>query len=350
MKQNKFNTINIFLIIGFTLSIFCLSFIISSNYKNYKYVLEENQFYNNFNDFSIYLKKESKLSDITKMLEENNIHMYSTPQMIEETKIGADIYANKVMGISKGININKYTSIKGRNFTEEDFIENKKVAIIGSTLSRALDKEGNNEYIELYGEKYEIIGVIYDSDYLAFSSFIPINTMPYYNNLYESFFYWLDKEELEQLNYIDNNKINYSISNIPNKNIIEFVFNNSLIIEESIVDLTLCILALILFCIFYVYSIKKEFSIMRILGAKPKDILFENIKKLIPIYLISLILGLIISYGVVNMSNKYIDDMFASIDINNILITTILSFLIVIFVSFICLYKIMKFKVLEDIR
>lgn len=350
MSKIKLNAINIFLVVGFTLSIFCLSFIISSNYKNYKYVIEENEFYDNFNNFSIYSNKEVKLSNITKTLEDNNIHIYSTPQMIEQTKIGEDIYANKVMGVSKYFDINKYTKIKGRNFIEKDFIENRKVAIIGNTLNKALEKEGNNEYIELYGEQYKIIGVIYDSDYLAFSSFIPINTMSYYNNSYDNFFYWIDKEDSKNFNYTANNEINYDISSIPSKNILEFVMNNSLIIEESIIDLILSILTLILFCIFYVYSIRKEFSIMRILGAKPIDILLENIKKLIPMYLISLLLGLITSYVVVYISNKYINDMFASVDINNILITIVVSFLIVIIVSFICLYRVMRFKILEDIR
>ena len=54
---------------------------------------------------------------------------------------------------------------KGRNFTQEDFEEQRRVALVSENMIGNLQQKGKNYYISIENEEYQVVGIYEPADY-----------------------------------------------------------------------------------------------------------------------------------------------------------------------------------------
>lgn len=69
-----------------------------------------------------------------------------------------------------------------------------------------------------------------------------------------------------------------------------------------------------------------------------------------PVYIISWGVGIIIAREIVNYIISNIDNIFYKVDLLNILLTFGIGFILTLATSTLCMYKALRFKMLEDIK
>lgn len=261
--------------IGFAITTLCMSIIISAIFIDIKYAVSENEFNEKWNILNINLEEVRSLEEIDSMIE-NDSDIFLTTQNVDFVTLNNEDYINKVMGVSKKTNIENYAKIEWRQDGEKIFYDKREGVIVGETLINELKQQGENKYIEIKGEKHRIVGVIKDSQYLSFSTFMPIERLKNYKIKTDIISLYMPKDLKKSLESLKD--VNYNITEIENKKIIKEVLTRSMTIKEDIFDFGISIIIVVIFGIFLVYIRKRDFSIMRLLGAKPKDILMENIR------------------------------------------------------------------------
>lgn len=341
MKKN----INALLVFGFSIALFTISFIISSNYINIKYAIDENKFNKTFKYLDIELRTPLTLLESNNILKNIGIDKYATQPTLVVNRIGETDYANKLIGISENFNIDHYFNIEWIENGKNDLDSGMNVVVVGESLMQALNKTDNSKYLEIKGENRKIVGVLKDSQYASFMTFMPIKYFIDKNELSHKISYFIDKNM--EVTFED---LKGTLTNMPTKNVLKFAIEKSMTIEGEIVDVVLGIVTIAIFSICYVHINKRKFSIMRLVGAKPKHILYDYIKNLLPIFLGAFFIAIIFSSLSINYISKYIDDIFFKVDLINICMTGIIGFTLTIIISSICMIKTLKFQILEDIR
>ncbi|CDG00788.1 Putative Uncharacterized protein [Clostridium chauvoei JF4335] len=342
MKKN----INTLLTLGFSIALFTISFIISSNYINIKYVIDENKFNDTFSYLDIHLQTPLSLLESNKLLKSIGINKYATQPSLVVNRIGETDYANKLIGVSENFNIEDYFNIEWLSNGKNDFYNRTDVVIIGNSLMQALNKlNSSTEYIEIQGENRKIAGVLKDSQYASFMTFMPIEYLRKENELSNIIQCFVDKNT-----NIAFGNLKGAIHNSPAKNVLKFAIDKSMTIEGEIVDIILGILTIVIFSICYVQINKRKFSIMRLVGAKQKHILYEYIRCLLPMFSIAFFIAIYFSSITINYISNNIDDIFFKVDLINICMTGIIGFILILLTSLLCMINTLRFRILEDIR
>lgn len=65
-----------------------------------------------------------------------------------------------VRGVMFKGDIQKPPIIEGRFLEENDFFNNKKVAVVGKSFKESIKKGNSRQYMSLFGEEYEVIGIL----------------------------------------------------------------------------------------------------------------------------------------------------------------------------------------------
>lgn len=352
-KFLRISNIEFFLILGFFISAFSFSIIISSSYRSYRVVVEKNNFNKDYNMLSLKTKgKEITGANVVDLLESKGVDNITTAQLITNFQVGDDFIVNRIIGVTKGFNIEKYDIIEGRNFTQEEKCSNKKIAIIGNNLKKYVVKVDDKSYIKVFDENYEVVGIMRDSEFLKEVSIVPIKSLYFIDNKYKQFNLLVGVNQLDKLNTSNFSEFEFSANNIPHVSVIKYLFRNVSILKDNVYGVLLGIINLILFSYFFAQNIKPKIAIMKVLGAKNIDVYKEVFGKITKISVLGIILGLIFSKLTIILINTTFARNYGyqSLNIYNILITSLLIFLISNIVSLIILFNVIKFKLLKEIR
>lgn len=187
---------------------------------------------------------------------------------------------------------------EGRNFTYKDIKERNKVVIIGKEFKRLVKEDDGEKYINVYGEKYEVIGTT-NNDVLKYEIFVNLGLIDEEETGSEFIICsnTLTEKELVEVIYKYEDKYPESIEisqDKLSKFTIKDVFERySQIIENYLTMIIVSILALITSTMFLADKIKSEISIKTLCGATKKDIASIIIKRASTIGMISAIVSYI---------------------------------------------------------
>ena len=349
-KYIKLKSTEIFIIIGFFISIYSFSIIVSSIQSYYKCVTEENKFNRNYNNVVIQNTVKTQSLSMIQLLEDNKINNIISSENETIIKHEDKYVANDIVGAAKGFDINKYGEIEGRDFSKNELNGTEKVAIIGKNISRLTEKKNNKQYIKVFNDYYEVIGIVKDNEYWRQTTIVPIRSLNSFEGQSNKFSYRIDRSSTNKLAKLNTSSMTINVTPLEEKNVIKYLFDNVYDLKDYVYQLAFSIINLIIFTSFFSYSIKRKLAIMRVLGAKNSYIFKEIFTKLIKLSLISIILGIIFSSTTIHISNIGIPNQFKSLNIYNVLITTFLTYIIIFIFSFVILLNIMKFNLLKDIR
>lgn len=351
IKHIKVTKVEFFLILGFFISTFSFSIIISSTYRHYSKISEKNRFFDNYNLVTIESKNNIvKMSSVVNILEKSDIHNTSTHPMQTVFEFGNNFIINEVIGACEGFNIENYAKVQGRNLNDKDLNSNSRIAIIGEGLKKyAIDIDGKL-YMKIFDESYEVIGIIKNSAFFMNSSIIPIRSLPFINNEYDEFNQLVHKDDINKLENISRDEFNISVREIPKEPIVKYLFKWVPNLKENMYGILLGIVNLILFSIFFANSIKRKIAVMKVLGAKNSHIYKEVLFNILKVSSLGILLGLLISNLTISFMSKAFVNMYSPIDIYNIGITILLVYFVSILVSVVILFNVINFKLLKDIR
>lgn len=288
MKSNMFRKKMHLNIIIVSVTMFLLSISVSLINNDMNHV-------NNYNN--MYLKNNIKV------LINNNID-----NIIKELAINKDISILSEKSIfingsnSKGV---YFESVpidipigEGRNFTYKDIKERNKAIIIGREFKHLVKEDNGEKYINVYGEKYEVIGIT-NNDVLKYDVFVNLDLIDA-GAMGSEFIICsntLTEKELVEVIYKCEDKYPESIEisqNKLSKFTIEDVFERySQIIENYLTMIIVSTLALITSTMFLADKIKSEIYIKTLCGATKKGIASIIIKKASTIGIISAIVSYI---------------------------------------------------------
>ena len=357
--MSKYNKLNLFLIIGYLISSFAFSITISTVYSKFNKVTEINEFYSNYNMLNISIKNydnEDMYSDpipLSKII--NHINDAGYNQIIlnpiqTQVQIGDNSYINDIWPCSSGIDIHSDNIIKGRYFDYDELNSNEKLAVIGFGLERIIEKREDGDYIKVFDDYYKVIGVIKDTELFKYSSIIPLKSLYFINdNISNINFLENYKQNTDIIDSIDTNiLINKSpIYKVP---VIKYLFKNVYELKNSLYQVILAITNLLLFSYFFSKSIREKAAIMKVLGARNIDVFKDIFGTFIRIASIGVIGGLLLSKITIDFMMKTFVSQYSSMNIENIIITCLLIFLISSVVSICVLFDIIRFKLMKEIR
>lgn len=360
----KYEKTNIFLIIGYLVSVFAFSLTLSNVSSRYNQVTETNKFYKDYNTLNLVQEnidfQDEKMSDsnnesLTLLKTINTLEEYGYKQLIfnpmqTQVEVNNNYYINDIWPCSAGINIHSTDIIKGRYFTNEELDSNEKLAVIGSGLERLIEKKAEEEYIKVFNEYYKVIGVINNTEVFKYSSIIPLKSLYFIN------------EENPNATFLENSLNNTDILNIDNENltihknsiakvpVIKYLFKHVYELKNNLYQIALGLINLLLFSYFFSKNIKSKVAIMRILGAKNIDIFKELFTTFIKIASFSLLLGLLLTKFTVDFMSKAFISSYSPVNIENIILTSAAIFLVSSIVSICVLFNVIRFKIMKEIR
>lgn len=257
---------------------------------------------------------------------------------------------------------NIYPLYSGRYFSESELLLDDNVAMIGYNILNQTYTKGGNQYIDIYGVKYRVIGVIgrYTSSYWNIQILVPFKALP--------------KDLLSQENtsiqltfpnvMLNNDKYFAKMKeNLKNEGLLSIdiqehsdgsSFKNTFEDDKSkylslLFTVLLALVSLITFSTFWGVELKRNFAIKRILGASNLNI----IKMLSFEILFITIISTIIAFGLHVITLNILNEMFGKkvyFDIGNILWSGIFA-LVTTFINILWIYSnILKFNVIEEIK
>lgn len=346
-----FNISEIFIIVAFAISIYCFSVSISLSYQDYKKAYESNRFNNSLQIGAFNYKEEKAFSDMIEQLIEkkvSNIMTLPMDNIIQNNDIFRVTGVRGIVGNLEKFNIqNMQASIN----INEAFNTNSKIAIIGGNAEKAIIIVNGKEYIKVFNEEYEVVGKIKENTYLEDTVFIPMKSLMFYNHKYSSFKFLFLKDEI---GILENNFSLSGLDNIPKLSLIKTIIESDNI-KENLLNLSVGVLNLALFSLFYCEKSKRKLAIMKVLGATNKDIFKEisiNYSKLsIIAWILGITLSWLTSYFINNsVKNVLWYNILSPVNFTNIVLTTLLLLIITILISIFELLNVITFKIISDIR
>lgn len=348
MNQNK--KIYIFFTICFIISTFTFSITLSSLYPFYSEAVETNNFNSNFKTVNIETNEAEELGVVSKMIESVGVDDFLTLPMLHNIERGSTLYINKIIGCGSNFNVSEYLNITGDNFTNEDFIEGSKKAIVGRGLEKLIIEANNKRYIDIFGEEYEVIGFIEDSSMFLYSSFVPIYSLNFINNKYNKFTQLVRNESIDKLKTIDLEKYTVSANEIPQIDIIDFLLDKPIELKDRLFQLSICLINIMVFSYFFAKSTRKKISIMRVLGANNVIVFKEVFKNIVSSALIGTGLGLLLAQVAI-MYMRTIDTYgYKSLTMPIAIYTVIIVLVLTVIISLLVLIDVLRFKVIKEVR
>ncbi|SFD03096.1 ABC transporter permease [Clostridium uliginosum] len=366
--MNKYTKIEIFLMIGFLVSTFTFSLTISTVYSKYNKVTEANEFNKDYKHLDISGIHETRYIDGYEVIdEEDDKKNISLLEIIDEVQkagykkiilnplrdqieIGNNFYTNDIWPCSDGIDIRSQNIIKGRYLTEEELNSNEKVAVIGSGMERVVEEKNGENYIKIFNEDYKVIGVLGDTEVFKYSSVIPIKSLYCINDKLPKVTFLEHNIDNTSIKEIDNKNITSAQSNISKIPVVNYLFKNAYELKNNLYQVILGITNLLLFSYFFAKSIRKKVAIMKVLGAKNWDVFKEVFAKFIRVSSIGIVGGLVLSKFTVDFIRQTFTSLYSEVNIQNIILTSILILLISIVVSISVLFNVIRFKIMKEIR
>lgn len=350
MKNDK-KIKSIFLLVGFTISIYCILIILSSSYRLYKSSSEKNSFNSKYSLVQIQLKdnKRKVMRDFIKELEDINIEDTLTLE-IDDSIIKEDyIAATKILGINKDIDLDKLATVNGEVFKEDELNNGEKVAIVGEgTIKNAIEKDGDR-YIEVFDDYYKIIGELKGNDYLAYHIIVPLKSLQLYNEENNVFNNLIKDEDTKKLNNMnDNYEIKYT--KIPMVDIKKEILEKLPETKDFIFNLFLALINTMLFSIFFAKDMKRELAIMRVLGARNKNILSLVLMRVVRIAIISIPIAIAMAYLTIKYINNIVINSFSKLNFNIVFLSLGLYVVIILISVLVTSFNTLSFKVLKEIR
>jgi ABC-type antimicrobial peptide transport system permease subunit len=107
---------------------------------------------------------------------------------------------------------------------------------------------------------------------------------------------------------------------------------------------------LLLFSYFFAKNIREKVAIMKVLGAKNSDVFKEVFAKFIRISSIGIAAGLALSKITIDFMMKSFTSQYSAVNISNIILSSMLIFIISIIVSILVLFNVIRFKIMKEIR
>lgn len=347
---------NLSIILGFTISLISFMFAITLFKSNFDF----------FNDSKLYYEVNSTL-DIKLNSEMNSNEFYNKLNNINVNYLTQDaIYNRSLQNINyiKGIHDTSLSNIfplySGRFLNEDEINSESKVVLIGKNLLRFTYKVDNKIFIDIFDEAYEVTGVIGRETESKYSIYILMPSKVYSklftNGPSNNFTIDINKEGLQDTINTINNNFSDQIFNInvaseklnksPVAKAFEFEQN---ILTNLIAAIIFSILCSISFTLLWFEKTNKNISIRKALGANRKDIFLFIFRKLINMFIISIILSLIAFYILVDIF-KYLASFTIRVNMFSCLYSILVIFILVIILSLISLRKFSKIEITNLLR
>lgn len=338
----------IFLLLGILLSIFSIDLVCQLIGSELNFYGTMKKFHSN--NISLELHTENK--NILKNMEES----YITEPITIGEKYSNGIVRILLLGSNNYNGLEKQFRTIGDNyFSEEDYKNGNKVAIIGENLRKLTYKINGESYIDIQEVRYKVIDYIDNNERSQWitGAIIPAKSMP--NELLNKvkFINVYKKSDIES----EVNKIREKITNVDFVNLEESLgyvleqvwsYNSGAIKGLSfgiIIGLLNCIIA----SLFWSKDIRKNVSIKKLLGASKKDIFFDILHKLFIVNLAAFIISTFaVSISLETIGRVYMTPIKYKFYYSSI--AFIISILIAYIITMITLCKTNSFKVTEYIR
>ncbi len=350
MKNEK-KIKSMFLLIGFTVSIYCILIILSSSYRLYKSSSEKNNFNIKYSIIQVQLKDGSKkdMKSFTEELEDINIKDILTLEMDDSIVKEDYIAATKILGISGEIDLDEFGKVVSKGVDDIKINSGERVAIVGEgTIKNSIEKEGER-YIKVFDDYYKVIGELKGNDYLAYHVIVPLKSLQFYNEKYNVFNYLIKNSDLEKLNNLSDN-YEVKFTNIPMVDIKKEILEKLPETKDFIFNLFLALINMMLFSIFFAKDMKRELAIMRVLGARNRHIIKVVFIKIVRIALISIPIALTMAYKTITYINNILINSFSKLNLNLVFISLGLAGIIIAISVIVTCFNALSFKVLKEIR
>lgn len=353
MHNLKLSKIQIYLIISFIISACSFSMLISSSFFDVYETYEQNIFNEKYDFISICPKENTNTTykDISNMISQKITRDFTlgfTADIVDNASEYGK--ANVIVAASDEFNINKFAKVSGKELTKDDLNSSKKIAIIGRSLKDSVTKENGKNYISIYQQKYEVVGIMPDSCYFNHSSIIPYKSLSFIKEKSPIYTFYINKDSTDRLALIDSDKYNISKKAYVKENPLVHAFKQEETVKLSFIQLIVGLINLFLFSIFYSVNIKRNIAIMRILGAKIKHILKYALGNIIKIATVGIILGLILSRFITKYLIIAYPRSFTSIDLFNVLLTFLICYIVAIIIVLLITHNVMRARLLKEVR
>lgn len=341
----------LFILIGFIVSIYSIVIIASSSYRLYKSSAEENYFNSKFTLMQVKLNTGNKMNmdEFLKKLSSIGINEVFTRAMPNNIDKGEYIAATELVATNYKINLKEFGQIVGRNLEEEELVNGSKVAIIGEGNMKNTIEDNGDKYIKVFDEYFKVIGEIKGNEFLTYNVIVPLKAMPFYNNQYDVFNYLVNNSDIDKLN---NFSSDYSIdvSKMPKIDIKKELMRKLPEAKEFLYSLCLAIINMILFSILFAKDLKRDLSIMRILGAKNIHIIKLVLIKILNLGLMAIPIALIMANITIKYINSKVINSFSKLNFEIITLSIGVTGIIIIIVALVTCFNTLSFKVIKEVR
>jgi putative ABC transport system permease protein len=349
MYNNK--TSSFFVFLGFLVAMLCLSFGVSFFKNYYDYYKDKEEISKKTNIVNITFNQNITLENLSKKMTkvEGSIKFTSGDFMysIDNRRIYVDgIYSTGQL--SK----DDYPLKEGRYLSKNETASTKKVAMIGFLLKDNCKKIDNKYFIEVEGEKYEVVGFIgrKTMSYWNNNIIVPINALPKKYSLQQAatipFVFFNNNNNV----YINNLKFDLkdilkdiNIDNVSNEVTVTKIIDIEKSFYTSIgILIIIAIINILNFSNYWVESLKKSMAVQRVVGASSFDILIFIFKQVFIIALIALGCTFILHIWLESILSKvFMVQM--QINLINLVIAFIFSILVCTLNSLFLLKRVLKF-------
>lgn len=196
--------------------------------------------------------------------------------------------------------------LSGRYFSQQDFKNNKNVAIIGKGLIDETAKMDGKEYLELNGEKYEIIGIVgLNSLPSAIDYSIYVTLGNSIELLGDELNYTFDGSNEGVKNSVEKFISMYKADELPNQFVnLDIIYTNKASNFVYLLFLIILLFILTLLTFFTVFNKKEVINVYSINGAKPYQIVYMALKKYVLLNYFGMLFGIIIATSALYLINK----------------------------------------------
>lgn len=315
-KQINKKYLGVFISINLVFMIFLN--LIYHYFQNFNEIEKSNMLYINTYAQKIYVEDSHEFVNKLKKLD------------IQESFIIWQKLSENLVGLLYWGNLDFPPIIEGRFFTSSDFYSNRRLAVIGKNLMSHQLKEESASFIELFGDQYEIIGVV-GHDFPS--------------NLDNTVYFNLDSNIFIDLFYIDGKDstavrlaLGHLSQLVPVKTIDDSPHGIGRLFGYSdknykfkIVCITISLVAIFLSIIFFANAYFSQITVQHLLGISPQRIISNLVLKLLIWLIILLLIGKLVS----NMLLPYLFVWQAGINpIHLILLGTVYMFGQLLVISF----------------
>lgn len=295
INANKLGA-SIFMIAMF-ISIFCLIIGINTFINQYKYTHERNKFADENINVTISFNDKSNYVNIINLSKELSEDKYTI--FLPKVQLVLDDKMAFVTGIIS--NDIEFNLVKGRNFSHEELISDCNKIIIASGYEEKIYLKENKEFIKVFDEEYEVIGIVgekYSESFYDGNMYIPYKGLPkHIKNLSSDIAQiQINNKNIEKKEYLNKK---YNILNMDIENINKITLDSRLEKHKEYFDYLKYMSIFVLSNIFllitsWMNSRKYQIAIKKVVGYDNLKIIKELILEMSILTIISSIISTII--------------------------------------------------------